>query len=171
MSPIFDAWRSSSATILTESSWCCAEVVTLATVAWTSELSCADSACMPSAVPRPSVATFSCRVIAPLTWFNAASDSCAAPAASSAPVAICIAARFSSSAADAASLIPADSSPLALATRSEACCCLASVRARLRCASASRVTFFGMLPAMGLAAIGTSLSNVALRTRDMRVLR
>ena len=76
--------------------------------------------------------------MAPATWLMAASDSCAAPEASSAPLAIWSAARLSSSAADADSLMPADNWLAALATRSAACCCLAMVWARLRLASASR---------------------------------
>jgi len=49
--------------------------------------------------------------------------SCAALAASSAPLAICSIERRSSSAADAASVIPAESSSVAAAIRSSIFCC------------------------------------------------
>lgn len=65
-------------------------------------------------------------------------DSCAARDASSAPEAIWSLARFSSSAALDASAIPEASWLVAVAIRSAACCCLASVLAFLRYASASR---------------------------------
>jgi len=69
---------------------------------------------------------------------------------------------LSSSEADAASLMPADSWLVALATRSAACCCLAIVRARLRFASASRV----MLRVNPLATTGVATAGCA----DSRVL-
>jgi hypothetical protein len=125
MSPMLAAWRSSSATIFTLSAWRLAATPTLVTVLCTSWLMRPASVCMTSALPCASVAALSWRVMAPPTCVMAASDSCAAPEASSAPVAIWSVARLSSSAADAASLMPLDSWLDALATRSAACCCLA----------------------------------------------
>ena len=138
MSPMLAAWRSSSATRCTDSAWRRAASVTLATVARTSESMRLVVACMLSALARELLTADSWRAIEALTCVIAASDSWAAPEASSAPLAIWSAARLSSSEAEAASLMPADSWLEALATRSATCCCLASVRARLRPASASR---------------------------------
>jgi hypothetical protein len=94
---------------------------------------------MTSPLPRLTSAFCSCFVMDTPTCWKAARDSCAALDASSAPAAIWELARFSSSAAEAASAMPEASCPVAAAMRSAACCCLASVLAFLRCASASRV--------------------------------
>jgi hypothetical protein len=170
MSPMLAAWRSSSATIFTLSAWRLAATPTLVTVLCTSWLMRPASVCMTSALLCASVAAPSWRVMAPPTCVMAASDSCAAPEASSAPVAIWSVARLSSSAADAASLMPLDSWLDALATRSAACCCLASVRARLRLASASRVmVLVRPLATTAGGVAGLAAAGRVLVTRDMEI--
>ncbi len=90
-----------------------------------------------------------------MTCVKAVIDSCAAPEATSAPEAIRSAARFNCSAAEAAWLMPEDNCPVAAAMRSAACCCLPSVRALLRWASASRVDAVDDLPSSEVVARAT----------------
>ena len=114
------AWSSSTALASTEPRWRSALDRPAAAEALIPAPTSARRVCSASLRRRPSSARRRASAKASVNRPTEASDSCEAPAASSAPEAICSSARRNSSAAPAASLTPPASSCVAAAMRSAA---------------------------------------------------
>ena len=122
ISPMRAACRSSATTVSTLEACLRALLMTAFTEALTAAADSVSTACSASARWRETSARSRAAPNEVLMLVIAASDSCAAPAASSAPLAICDKARRSSSTAPAASVTPPLSSRVAALIRSEAVC-------------------------------------------------